>query len=91
MRIIIYLSLLLIAAIGYSQEKVSAKSNTPIAAVVVKMSKPVVGANLKKSVERNDITITKQSTPVGNRVVNYIGTPKTTYVESIAVVKKEMP
>jgi hypothetical protein len=92
MKNILYLSVLLVTSIGYSQDKVSSnKSNTPIEAVIVKMPTSKVNVNQKKVVEKNDIVSEKQTTPVLNRIVNYIGTPKTNYVEPIAVVKKDKP
>lgn len=91
MKKIIYLSVLLVAAVGYSQDKVSAKSDTPIEAVIVKKQVSAGKSNQNKAIVKNDIVLEKQSAPVENRVVNYIGTPKTTYIEPVALAKKERP
>lgn len=88
MKNIIYLSILLISAVGFSQDKVSAKSDTPVEATIIKKKVSSVN-NQKKVIVKNDIVLVKQITPVENRNVNFIGTPKITYIEQKPLVKNE--
>jgi hypothetical protein len=91
MKNIIYASILLMATIGYSQDRVSAKSNTPIDAVVVKRQTVVASAGQNRAAEINDVVLVKQSAPVESKIVNYIGTPRITYIEPITAIKRENP
>lgn len=83
----------MITTVGFSQDKVSEKSSTPMEAIIVKKA-PSVEAKQKilvaiNDVVVNDIVLVKQSSPVENKIVTYIGTPKSTYIEPIPLVKKE--
>ena len=91
MKNILYISVLLVTSIGYSQDKVSAKSTMPTETIMVKNQVLAANTTQNKIVEKMADVIEKQNSPIENVIINYIGTPIAAYVESVAVLKKDRP